>query len=356
MPITSLANFQVEKLQILDIDGEVDKKLMPKLSNKEIKEMYELMFLTRIFDEKSLSLQRQGRLGTYAPNKGQEAAQIGSAFTLNKEDFVFPAFRENGVYLSRGMPPELLFLYWAGDERGMLIPKDVNMFTVAIPVSTQILHAVGYSWASKIKNKKQVTLTYFGDGATSKGDFHEAMNFAGVFKLPMVFICQNNQYAISVPVKEQTASKTIAQKAFAYGFHGIQVDGNDVFAVYKAVKEAVDNARKGLGPVLIECFTYRLGDHTTSDDAKKYRNEQELHEWMKKDPILRLEKYMIKNKIVDITYFKQVETKCRKKIDDSVKRSESYPKQPISDMFDYVYDKKDSRLNEELEYLKQFYE
>ena len=356
MPLTSLANFRVEKLQILDVNGNIDKKLMPKLTNKQIKQMYEAMFLTRIFDEKALSLQRQGRLGTYAPNKGQEAAQIGSAFTLNKEECVFPVFRENGVYLSRGMPPELLFLYWAGDERGMFIPKDVNMFTVAIPVSTQILHAVGYAWGNKIKNKKNVTLTYFGDGATSKGDFHEAMNFAGVLKLPLVFICQNNQYAISVPVKNQTASKTIAQKAFAYGFNGIQVDGNDVFAVYKAVKEAVDNARKGLGPTLIECFTYRLGDHTTSDDAKKYRDEKEVHEWMAKDPLLRLERYIIKNRVANIKYFKQVEVKTRKLIDDAVKKAESYPKQNIQNMFDYVYDKKDARLNEELEYLKQFYE
>ena len=355
MPLTSLANFRVEKLQILDVNGDADKRLMPKLKNSQIKAMYEKMFLTRVFDEKALSLQRQGRLGTYAPNKGQEAAQIGSAFALNKNDFCFPAFRENGVYMSRGMPLELLFLYWIGDERGMLIPKNVNMFTVAIPVSTQILHAVGYSWGCKIKNKKQVTLTYFGDGATSKGDFHEGMNFAGVFKLPIVFICQNNQYAISVPLKQQTASKTIAQKAFAYGFNGIQVDGNDVFAVYKAVKEAVDNARKGNGPTLIECFTYRLGDHTTSDDAKKYRDEKEVQEWMAKDPLLRLERYMIKNNIANIDYFKQIENKSRKLIDSAVKKAENYPKQNINDMFDYVYDKKDSRLNEELEYLKQFY-
>ena len=355
MPLMSLANFRVERLEILNVNGDIDKRLMPKLTNKQIKEMYESMFLTRIFDEKALSLQRQGRLGTFAPNKGQEASQIGSAYALNKEDFCFPSFRENGVYLSRGMPINLLFLYWMGDERGMKIPENVNMFTIAIPVSTQILHAVGYAWASKIKNKKLVTLTYFGDGATSKGDFHEAMNFAGVFKLPIVFICQNNQYAISVPVRQQTASKTIAQKAFSYGFNGIQVDGNDTFAVYKAVKEAVEDARNGKGPTLIECLTYRLGDHTTSDDAKKYRDEKELQEWMKKDPLLRLERYMIKNKIANINYFKKVEVITRKLIDDAVKKAESYPKQPINEMFEYVYDKKDARLNEQLEYLKKFY-
>ena len=355
MPLTSLANFRVERLEILNVNGDVDKKLMPKFTNAQIKEMYETMFLTRIFDEKALSLQRQGRLGTYAPNKGQEAAQIGSAYALNKEDFCFPAFRENGVYMLRGMPLDLLFLYWMGDERGMKIPENVNMFTVTIPVSTQILHAVGYAWACKIKNKKKVTVTYFGDGATSKGDFHEGMNFAGVFKLPIVFICQNNQYAISMPVKQQTASKTLAQKAFAYGFNGIQVDGNDVFAVYKAVKEAVNNARNGKGPSFIECYTYRLGDHTTSDDAKKYRDEKELQEWMKKDPILRLERYMVKNKIANINYFKKVELECKKRVDDAVKKAESYPKQDINEMFNYVYKEKDARLKEQLEYLKQFY-
>jgi len=354
MPLMSLANFRVERLEILNINGEVDKRLMPKLNSKQIKDMYEAMYLTHIFDEKALSLQRQGRLGTYAPVRGQEASQIGSAYALNKEDFCFPAFRENGVYIARGMPIELLYLYWSGDERGMKIPEKINMFTVAIPVSTQILHAVGYAWGCKIKKKKIVTVVYFGDGATSKGDFHEALNFAGVFKLPIVFICQNNQYAISVPVKQQTASKTLAQKAFAYGFHGIQVDGNDIFAVYKAVKEAVKNARDGNGPTLIECHTYRLGDHTTSDDARRYRDEKEVQEWIKKDPILRLERYMIKNKIANINYFKKVELECKKKIDDAVKKAESYPKQPISEMFDYVYHKRDARLNEQLEYLKQF--
>ena len=355
MPLMSLANFRVERLEILNVNGDVDKKLMPKLTNKQIKEMYEAMFLTRVFDEKALSLQRQGRLGTFAPNKGQEASQIGSAYALNKEDFVFPAFRENGVFMLRGMPIDLLFLYWMGDERGMQIPKTVNMFSVAIPVSTQILHAVGYSWACKIKNQRKVTLTYFGDGATSKGDFHEGMNFAGTFKLPIVFICQNNQYAISFPVKSQTGSKTLAQKAFAYGFNGIQVDGNDIFAVYKAVKEAVDNARKGLGPTLIECHTYRLGDHTTSDDAKKYRDEKEVQEWAKKDPLLRLERYLIKNKIGNIKYFKNVENKTKKLVDAAVKKAESYPPQKLNDMFDYIYKEKDERLKEQEEYLKQFY-
>jgi len=354
MPITTLADFNVQKIEILDVNGNTDNKLMPKLSSNNIKKIYENMLITRLFDEKALSLQRQGRLGTYAPNKGQEASQIGTSFLLEKNDFVFPAFRENGVYITREMPLELLFLFWMGDERGMNIPKNVNMFTVAIPVSTQILHAVGYAWGNKIKNNKNIVLTYFGDGATSKGDFHEGLNFSGVFKLPIIFICQNNQFAISVPVKNQTNSKTIAQKAIAYGINGIQVDGNDVFAVYYAAKKAIEDAKKGI-PTLIECFTYRLGDHTTSDDAKKYRDEKELNEWSKKDPLLRLQKYMLKNKICNNNYFKNLENISRKKIDLAVKKAESYKKKGINEMFDYVYDKKDERLNEELEYLKQFY-
>ena len=354
MPITSLANFRVEKLCILDKDGNVDKRLMPKLTSKQIKEMYEAMLLTRVFDQKCLSLQRQGRLGTYASGYGQEAAQIGSCYALQNKDFIFPSFRENGVYLLRKMPIDLLFLFWKGDERGMHIPKDVNVFSVAIPVSTQILHAVGYAFALKIKKKKNIAVTYFGDGSTSKGDFHEGMNFAGVFDLPIIFICQNNQYAISVPVSQQTRAKTIAQKAFAYGFHGIQVDGNDVFAVYQATKEAALNARKGK-PTLIECFTYRLADHTTSDDAHKYRDEKEVQEWIKRDPIERLKKYMLKEKIANNPYFNNILKKLQKQVDDAVKKSESYPAQKVEDMFNYMYQEKDERLNEQLEYLKKFY-
>ena len=176
-------------------------------------------------------------------------------------------------------------MYWGGDERGMLIPKDQNNFPVCIPVATQTLHAVGAAMASNIKKEKTAFLTYLGDGATSEGDFHEAMNFAGVFNAPVVFICQNNQYAISVPREKQTRSKTLAQKAIAYGFQGIQVDGNDVFAVYKATKDALQKARSKKGPTFIECFTYRIGDHTTADDSSKYRTKKELEYWQKKDRV-----------------------------------------------------------------------
>jgi pyruvate dehydrogenase E1 component alpha subunit len=215
------------------------------------------MILSRVFDEKALNLQRQGRLGVYASMRGQEASIIGSAYALKKEDWIFPCFRENGALILRGYPMHQLFMYWGGDERGMQVPGNVNSFPVSIAVGTQTLHAVGAAYANQYLNKKVVNIVYFGDGGTSEGDFHEAMNFAGVFQVPAIFICENNQYAISVPRQKQTHSETIAQKAVAYGIEGIQVDGMDVFAVYKAAKDAVDKARNGKGPTLIECCTYR---------------------------------------------------------------------------------------------------
>jgi len=347
-----LGRFSIEYLQILKENGNCDKTLMSPLAKKQIKEMYEYMILTRVFDDKALKLQRQGRLGTYAPTRGQEASQIGSAFAIQDEDMVFPAFRENGVFLVRRMPMELLFQFWGGDERGMNIPKNVNMFPIAITVGAQLLHAVGYSIAMKYKKKKAAAITYFGDGATSEGDFHEALNFAGVFNAPCVFICQNNQYAISVPVEEQTASETLAQKAIAYGFSGIKVDGNDVFAVYKATFEALKKARAGNGPTLIECYTYRIGDHTTSDDAKKYRKESEVKEWEKKDPILRLKKYMKRTGMFSEKYENEIKKMAEDLVEKAVAKAESIPKLKPEEIFDYTYAELTEELKEQREEIK----
>ena len=344
--------FEIKYLQILDENGNVDKKLMPKVSDSLIKQMYELMILTRVFDDKALKLQRQGRIGTYAPILGQEA-QIAAALAVGKEDFIFPAFRENGVYLARGMPPEMIYHYWAGDERGMHIPKNVNMFSIAITVGAHVLHAVGAAMARKILKKKGAIVTFFGDGATSEGDFHEAMNFAGVYKIPIVFICQNNQWAISVPVEEQTASETLAQKAIAYGFSGIKVDGNDVFAVYKATKDALQKARSKKGPTFIECFTYRIGDHTTADDSSKYRTKKELEYWQKKDPILRLRKYMQKNKLWNKNYEDKLTKKFTDLIENAVKKYESVKPQDKEEIFKYAYASVPKKLKEQSDYLKE---
>ncbi len=342
-----IGKFEVPYLQILDERGKINSKLMPSIPKNVLTEMYKSLVLTRAFDDKALKLQRQGRLGTYAPMRGQEACQIGSAFALQKDDWVFPAFRENGVFMIRGVPAHMLFQYWAGDERGMRIPNGINILPVSITVGAHLPHAAGAAMAFKHQGLKNAAVVYFGDGATSEGDFHEAMNFAGVFKAPCVFICENNQWAISVPVKEQTASATIAQKAIAYGFFGIQVDGNDVFAVYRATLEALERARRGDGPTLIECFTYRLTDHTTSDDAKKYRSEDEVRDWETKDPLPRFENYLLNEKILNPVIIQKIKIDAEQLIEREVKVAESMTPQPPTEMFDYIFASRTPELDEQ---------
>ena len=334
--IRTVRNFEVQRLEILDEKGNVDKKLLPKLSQKQIKELYRWMILTRVFDTKALSLQRTGRLGTYASQLGQEAAIIGSTYALRKQDWLFPSYRISGGMLLRDFNMTQLYQYWGGDERGMKCDKNVNVFPLCITVGEQPLHATGFAWGLKLKKQNAVVLTDFGDGATSTGDFHEALNFAGVFKAPVIFLCQNNQYAISVPVKKQTASGTIAQKALAYGIRGIQVDGNDILAVYKATQEAIKFALKGQ-PTLIEAHTYRRGDHTTADDATKYRKESEVKAWEKKDPILRLRLYMEKKRMWSKNDEGKVWSECQIIVDKAAKAYESLQKPLKEDMFKYVY-------------------
>lgn len=327
---------------------------MPKITAAQVRQMYELMVLARLFDEKAIALQRQGRLGTYAAVQGQEAAQIGSALALQKEDWVFPGFRESSVLMARGVPLHMILQYWAGDERGDHIPPQTNCFTVAIPVGTQTLHAVGFAWGMKLKKQKAVTIVYFGDGASSEGDVHEAMNFAGVFTVPVVFLLQNNQYAISVPRSRQTAAETLAQRAVGYGFGGIVADGNDVFAVYKATAMALEKARTGGGPTVIECITYRMGDHTTSDDAKRYRTEKELAAWRKRDPIGRLRKYMEKKKLWTKQYEEHVRAEAQKTVEQAVTEMEARPKPDPKDMFAYTFAEMPKPLQEQWEYVKRF--
>lgn len=337
MPKNVIESFNVIRLDVLDEKGNVDESLMPPLSDAQIREIYELLVLSRTFDQRALNLQREGRIGTYASILGQEASQIGTVYALEKADWVFPSFRENGVLLARGYEMSMILQYWGGDERGLRVPDDLNIFTVSIPVGTHVLHAVGAAMAAKYKGDKAVTLAYFGDGGTSEGDFHEGMNFAGVFKLPVVFICQNNQWAISVPRSKQTAAKTLAQKAIAYGFEGIQVDGNDVFSVYKATKEALDKARNGCGPTLIECFTYRMSDHTTADDASRYRTKEEIEGWKLKDPILRLKIFMEKKGVWTEEYGSRVEAEAVRRVDEAVKKAESTEHPNPADMLAYTY-------------------
>ncbi|UFS70905.1 pyruvate dehydrogenase (acetyl-transferring) E1 component subunit alpha [Geomonas sp. RF6] len=331
-----LATFDVKHLSVLDVEGNLDRTQIAPPDDALVRRMYECMVLSRVFDERALSLQREGRLGTYPSILGQEAAQVGSAIALEQPDWVFPAFRESGVHLTLGYPVDQLFQYWGGDERGMRIPDNMNIFPVCVAVGTHIPHAVGAALAAKYRKDPIVVVAYFGDGATSKGDFHEGLNMAGVLQLPVVFICQNNQWAISIPVKGQTAAATIAQKAIGYGFDGIQVDGNDVFAVHHAAQRAFEKARSGGGPTFIECLTYRLSDHTTADDAGRYRRADEVEAWRVKDPLLRLERYMAKEDLLTDEYRAEVRNRAVQTVDDAVRVMEEHPPPAVEDLFTHT--------------------
>ncbi len=340
-------------LQILDKEGNITKLLEPKLAATDLKRIYETMVLTRMADAKALALQRSGRMGTFAQALGQEA-QVAVGLAMKKEDWFFPSFREHGILFFRGMPLENFYLVFMGCEEGNKTPKDINNFPVSVPVGSQTVHAVGAAMAAKIKKEKVVTVVAFGDGGTSEGDFHEAMNFAGVFKAPCVFFCQNNQWAISTSRTIQTAAKTIAQKAVAYGFQGIQIDGNDPLAIYAAMKEAVDNARQGKGPTLIESLTYRVGAHTTADDPTLYRSEKEVKYWQERDPIKRFKIYLQKKGIWNKKYEDDLVKKCAKQIEDAVAKAESIAKATKpEDMFKYMYETMTPALKEQLEYLHE---
>lgn len=334
MPRTPIEpQFTVEHLSILDSDGNLDSALEPEIAPEELKGLYRAMLLGRRFDERMLRLQRQGRIGTFAPIKGQEAAQIGSAAILRRTDWLVPSFRETAAMLWRGWTMEKVLLFFAGYLEGGQPAPDQRDLPICIPVGTQLPHAVGLAYAAQYRGDDAVVMVYCGDGATSEGDFHEAMNFAGVWHLPLVFLVQNNQWAISIPLKKQTHSRTIAQKALAYGFPGLQVDGNDLLAVYAASHEAVERARRGDGPTLIECVTYRLGMHTTSDDPTKYRSAEEVAAWERKDPLTRLGAYLQKRNLLDAGIEEQIDAE----IAQAVRSFEAVgPADPLG-MFDHAY-------------------
>jgi pyruvate dehydrogenase E1 component alpha subunit len=333
--------FPVEYLSILDSEGQLDAALDPDIPAEQLQELYRFMVLGRRLDERMLRLQRQGRIGTFAPLKGQEASQIGAVFALRRTDWMVPSFRETAAMIWRGWPIENLLLFFAGYVEGGGPAPGQRDLPVTIPVATQIPHAVGLAYAAQYRGDDVVVMVFFGDGATSEGDFHEAMNFAGVWHVPVVFVCQNNQWAISVPLKKQTHSRTIAQKALAYGMPGIQVDGNDVLAVYAASREAVERARAGGGPTLIECVTYRLSVHTTADDPTKYRSEEEVREWEQKDPLTRFAAYLRGRKLLE----DGLEQRIDEEIAAAVKRFEAVgPPDPLG-VFDHVYAERPPHLD-----------
>ena len=344
---------QIDYLSILNEYGELDEALDPKIPEDILLKLYHFMLLGRRFDERLLSLQRQGRIGTFPPISGQEAAHLGAVAELRQSDWMVPAFRETAAELWRGRTMESVILYNNGYNEGIDIPEGRNDLPISVPVASQILHAVGLGWSIKYRQKDDVVITFFGDGATSEGDFHEGLNFAGVFQIPVIFVCQNNQWAISVPLSKQTRSKTLAQKALAYGLPGIQVDGNDILAVYAATREAVERARSGGGPTMIECVTYRLMMHTTADDPKRYRTDEEVEQWNKKEPLLRFQKYLLNKEILSDRIIEKTEAEVKEKIQTAVDRAEEQIKtigDPL-DMFNHAFAELPPHLIEQKEAL-----
>ncbi len=350
MPRTELdLPYRVDYLSILNENGSLDKELEPTIPDELLLKLHRAMLLARRFDERMLSLQRQGRIGTFAPIKGQEAAQLGAVAVLHPSDWMVPSFREGAAEVWRGKSLENILLYYAGYDEGGGVEEGRNALPVAIPVGTQMLHAVGLAYGIQYRKESHVAMTFFGDGATSEGDFHEAMNFAGVFQVPVVFVCQNNHWAISIPRSRQTRAQTLAQKALSYGMPGIQVDGNDVLAVYAAAAEAVERARSGGGPSMLECVTYRMAMHTTADDPKRYRSEQDVEEWVKRDPIVRFQNYLKAKELLNDAGITAVEQEVSAEIQAAVDRAEAYMKQepdPL-DMFKHAYAEMPANLRQQ---------
>lgn len=309
--------------------------------------LYRAMVLTRIFDEKAVALQRTGRLGTYASSLGQEAAGVGVAAAMRKEDVLIPSFREQGAMFWRGVTMQELLLYWGGDERGSDFKGPREDFPVCVPVGTQFPHAAGVALAMQMRGEARVAVAVGGDGATSKGDFYEALNIAGVWRLPAVFIINNNGWAISVPRKAQSAAETLAQKAIAAGVPGEQVDGNDVVAVYEATRNALQRARQNNGPTLIEAVTYRLSDHTTADDAARYRTSEEVSPQWKLEPLARLRAWLVALGAWDKSAEIELIGECRNTVDRAVNDYLGIKPPVATDMLDYLYARLPSALEDQ---------
>jgi len=338
MPRRKLDLPAIERLSILDADGRVDRALDPGIPPDDLGRLYRTFLLARRFDERMLHLQRQGRIGTYLSARGHEAAVLGSVYALRPTDWLVPVWREWAAYVWRGWPLENLILLYAGHPEGMRVPDGIHDLPVCVPMGTHVPHAVGVAYAARYKKDGSVTLCYFGDGASSEGITQEALNFAGVLEAPVVFVCVNNQWAISVPVARQTHATSLAQKAIAYGFPGVQVDGNDLLAVYAATREAVERARQGGGPTLVEAVTYRLGGHSTADDPTKYQDAAEVAAWEAKEPLPRFRRYLEGRGLVDDATHARLDAEADAEVRAAIERAEARMREArLVEMFDHVY-------------------
>ncbi len=335
----SVADFHIKYLQLINEDNEATQTLPDGFDEKTLKELYRLMALTRALDLKAINLQRTGKLGTYPSSRGQEAIGVGMGNALQEGDVFCPYYRDQGAFIARGNKLSKILGVWGGDEFGNDFHNPVSKkdFPICVPIGTQLLHATGVAFAMKYRKEQKAVLTICGDGGTSQGDFYEALNVAGEWQLPVVFVINNNQWAISVPRDAQSHCKTLAQKAIAGGFEGLQVDGNDVVAVRYAVDQALQKARNGGGPTLIEAVTYRLCNHTTADDATRYQSEEDVKAAWKKEPIARLGHYME----AQGWWSREKEAELQKEVTDELNQAvEEYlnaPEPTATDMFDYLY-------------------
>ncbi len=334
----TIADFEVQYSQFLDPEGKPSSDI-PELAKdtEKLLDMYRHMTQTRVFDTKAINLQRTGKLGTYASCLGHEATHVGIAAAMQEGDVLAPSYREYGSMFYRGVTMEEILLYWGGDERGSDFQGPKKDFPFCVPIATQCLHAAGAGMAFQLRGEPHCAVSINGDGGTSEGAFYEAMNIAGARKLPVVFMVVNNKWAISLPIEQQTASETLAQKAVAVGIPGIQVDGNDVIAVCHWVERALARARNGEGACLIEAVTYRLSDHTTADDASRYRQQEEVETAWKVEPLIRIRKYLTDLGVWDEAKENELLEDAAAKVDQAVERYLNTPKQPIESMFDYMY-------------------
>ena len=331
--------------QVMDAEGKlVIPKWKSSLDNEQIVQAYRDLLFVRTADMMAVAYQRQGRMFTYPPNLGQEARHIAAGLVMQEKDWLVPAFRELGAWLAKGVKLSEVFLYFRGHEDGSRFQEANRVLPVAVPISSQLLHASGLGYALNYQGEDAAVFAFVGDGGTSEGDFHEALNFASVWDAPVVFVIQNNQFAISVPLAMQTRSKNLAVKGIAYGMESIMVDGNDIFAMHDVFSFARDYAVTNKRPILIEAVTYRAGAHTTSDDPTKYRTSEEEEEWAKKDPVLRLQKWLTRKKLWDVSTEEELIASYRKKIDAEFEIAEHYPEYNIDDVFGYLYEEMPDEL------------
>ncbi|MFY7697732.1 MAG: pyruvate dehydrogenase (acetyl-transferring) E1 component subunit alpha [Legionella sp.] len=335
---TIVARFEISYTQILDNHGNLSSSLPEFAKNTEILlHLYRTMVHARLFDKKAIVLQRTGKIGTYAPTHGQEAIATAIGYAMQKQDVFIPYYRDNAAQFQRGVKPSEILAYWGGDERGNQFSNNAEDLPICVPIASQCLHAAGIAHAFNYKKQPRVALVSIGEGGTSEGDFYEALNIAGVWNLPLVFVVNNNQWAISVPLSKQTRCKSIAQKAIAAGFDGVQVDGNDILATYEVISKAIHKARLGQGPTLIEALTYRLSDHTTADDASRYQPQHEVEQAKINEPINRFKKYLIQQNIWNEQLDESLIRNCNQEIQDEVDRYLTRPAQTINSIFDYHY-------------------